>query len=428
MRRSHVLASVVAWGRRAVLVLALPFAISVAAMRANSAVPASQEQQIVTMDLLDDSLARFSKLMPVFMHDRCVNCHGDVNPFTGDNHEGGALDAAEAAPLLGPDGNQILRPNFSNGPCTKSGCHSASHARFWALAPKEMRFSGHTADSLCRQIQQTPRFNKALLLKKHFHEDELIMAAFIGERGFPDRSPEPPGMSAAEFVLAADRWLDGSEDIPCSGWVGTITQTETVDLTTHYSGPGPIEEHTTDVQQATRSTVITLDGRVTLRIVVQGTEGIENSVVTRQDGQSCTTTGKAVTAFHTTGDSITSDARSAKVMFLPGGKYELAIKGPVELTSGVERSTLVNCVLGELPTDSTPKEFEHSGWIIGISGVRSDPSDPTHLQGNTTETRTLDNAWLTQKGGVLRASQTRDNGELLPVPVEVKTTWDLRRR
>jgi hypothetical protein len=409
------------------VILAVPFAITLV-IRAHSAMPASQERQIETMDLLDDPLARFSKLMPVFLHDRCVNCHGDVDPFTGENHEGGQLEPARAAPLIGPDGNQRLGPEF-NGPCTESGCHSAPHARFWAIAPKEMKFSGHTAASLCRQIQHTPRFDKAALLKKHFHEDELIAAAFIGQRGFPDRSPEPPG-SAAEFVSLADKWLEGSEDVPCSGWVGTITQTETVDLTTHHNRSDPTgNEQTTEIQRATRRIDVTLaDGQVTLRIAVQGTESIENTVVTQQDGRSCTTTGKAVTTFGTPNGETSGEARSAKVIFLPGNKYELSIKGPVEHTSGVERSTLVNCVLGNVPSDPEPKDFTHSGWVVAISGIRSDPSDRMHLEGTTTETRTEDDAWLTRKGGALRASQTRDNGELLPVPVEVKTTWNLTRR
>jgi hypothetical protein len=34
----------------------------------------------------NEGLALFSKMMPVFTSPRCVNCHGDTNPVTGENH------------------------------------------------------------------------------------------------------------------------------------------------------------------------------------------------------------------------------------------------------------------------------------------------------------------------------------------------------
>src|SRR4051812_48528548 len=92
---------------------------------ARSAPEARPGQQVETIDLINnnDPLTKFSKLMPVLTHDRCANCHGDVDPFTGENHEGGDLDAAVAAPLREPDGDhdQILGMDH-NQPCRASGC------------------------------------------------------------------------------------------------------------------------------------------------------------------------------------------------------------------------------------------------------------------------------------------------------------------
>jgi len=51
-----------------------------------------------------EPLEYFQEMMPVYTHARCMNCHGDVNPSTGDNHDGGVIDAGES--------------------CTTSGCHS----------------------------------------------------------------------------------------------------------------------------------------------------------------------------------------------------------------------------------------------------------------------------------------------------------------
>src|SRR5260221_10103713 len=114
-------ARTVAW-RRAVVALTGLAGLGMAVVAASSREPAVPAQQDVVIDLLNnaDPLAKFAKLMPVFSHDRCANCHGAVDPFTGFDHEGGQLDAALAAPLRGSDGDQLLGTDF-NGPCTK--CH-----------------------------------------------------------------------------------------------------------------------------------------------------------------------------------------------------------------------------------------------------------------------------------------------------------------
>jgi len=39
----------------------------------------------------DEPLVLFQKMMPVFMHPRCLNCHGVVDPVSGQNHEGKAV-------------------------------------------------------------------------------------------------------------------------------------------------------------------------------------------------------------------------------------------------------------------------------------------------------------------------------------------------
>src|SRR5262245_40579220 len=34
----------------------------------------------------------FSRMLPVIRHDRCINCHGDVDPISGKDHMGGEID------------------------------------------------------------------------------------------------------------------------------------------------------------------------------------------------------------------------------------------------------------------------------------------------------------------------------------------------
>ena len=51
----------------------------------------------------DDPLRLFSRMVPVFTHPRCVNCHGATDPVSGTNHGGGPVD--EAADCEGLDGS-----------------------------------------------------------------------------------------------------------------------------------------------------------------------------------------------------------------------------------------------------------------------------------------------------------------------------------
>jgi hypothetical protein len=126
---------------------------------------------------------------------------------------------------------------------------------------------------------------------------------------------------------------------------------------------------------------------------------------------------------------MSADVLSAEVTFSPGGSYKLAIKLPKEQTQGVERSSLTNCKLGAQPDSSETLPFDHPAWTLHIEGVLPNPSDRTQLTGSKTETLTReDQAWLTGRGANVAPQQVRDNGELLPVPVEVTTTWNLTRR
>ena len=65
--------------------------------------------------LVEDPLTLFAKMMPVLSHDRCVNCHGATNPFTGDFHPGSVSRTAVC-----------------------SRCHTANPK--WNIAPTGMEF------------------------------------------------------------------------------------------------------------------------------------------------------------------------------------------------------------------------------------------------------------------------------------------------
>jgi hypothetical protein len=63
--------------------------VGIAVLSVGTASGAAQARQDET-----DPINLFSTMMPVFSSPRCVNCHGGVQPATGENHEGGKVDVA----------------------------------------------------------------------------------------------------------------------------------------------------------------------------------------------------------------------------------------------------------------------------------------------------------------------------------------------
>ncbi|HEV7666656.1 MAG TPA: hypothetical protein VGQ62_24185, partial [Chloroflexota bacterium] len=180
-----------------------------------------------TAQAADDPLLLFADMMPVFSSPRCVNCHGGTNPQTDTNHEGGQVNTP-----LNAQGDMTFD---SSGACIE--CHTAAPPS-WRLAPHHMSLAGKDTMTLCRQMRSVnnlkdPAQRPAFV--NHLHDDLLIGVAFVGQGGIGEDSafapiaPEPPAMSQAEFVAAAQRWtIDGKA--ACSNkWNGTITQTITAE-------------------------------------------------------------------------------------------------------------------------------------------------------------------------------------------------------
>jgi hypothetical protein len=406
-------------------------AATVVALVLGLPVRAPSAQQGTSGALLDDPLAKFAKLMPDVAHGRCMNCHGLTDPFTGAHHPR-ALTAEEVSntPRLanGDMNNDVA--DF-NKECR--GCHDSTEPgmELWQLAPKRMSFVGKTAHEICTLWQESKQ-NSGFELLKHLNTDPLAKIAFIGNKGDNDETPDPPPDDRDKFLGFAKDWLAGQPDIPCAGWEGTITQTERVNLTTNYGIPQVaglgVEEHTTEVQDATRTIEIAVNGSLAMRIAVQGTHRIDTTITIRQGAQSCTTTDNRLEEYGTTDGTTSAEARNATLTFSPSGDYSLRIVGPPERTRRVERLSKTQCFLGALPDEVETVDFETLPWTVDIQGVLPDPSDRTTLKGSRKETVMEDaKVWLTASGGRVTKMQRRDNGEDQPVPVEVTTTWDLHR-
>jgi len=185
---------------------------------ASGAAPARQAEG-------QDPLALFSTMMPVFASPRCVNCHGGTNPKTELNHEGGQVDFP-----VNEAGDMRFDPS---GACIE--CHTAAPPS-WRLAPSHMSFVGKDAVTLCRQLRTINGLSdpaKRTAFVDHLGGDMLIELAFVGQGAIGDDSAfapiaaDPPPMSQADFVGAAQNWVSQGQALCGLGWSGTITVTKT---------------------------------------------------------------------------------------------------------------------------------------------------------------------------------------------------------
>jgi hypothetical protein len=210
----------------------------------------------------DDPLGLFEKLVPVFTHPRCANCHGAVDPHAesgplADTHDGGIV----------PDG----------GTCAESGCHTqtsdADLETRWRLATPQHAFAGKGTEEICALQSQFARDLQSLDdYYKHLDEDFLVDLGFVGTSGGANttRPPEQPLMAKDLFLRSARAWLDAGA--ACGKWVGSIEQVE--NFQSEYEFPSPIAggtASTTVKETAERKMIIKRkDGVVTTNVSSSG--------------------------------------------------------------------------------------------------------------------------------------------------------------
>jgi SAM-dependent methyltransferase len=79
-------------------------------------------------------------------------------------------------------------------------------------------------------------------------------------------------------------------------------------------------------------------------------------------------------------------------------------------------------------TDNTSERYRHNAWTIKIRGILpSSDRSFKKLEGTETETVTEndDRSWFLSRSSHVAPLQMRANGDLEPVQVTVKTTWNL---
>lgn len=371
-----------------------------------------------------DPLELFSRMYPVFSHDRCTGCHGRVNPelATGNNHPPGQIL---------PDGQ----------PC--NDCHVPPG---WKTRPS-LAFVNKSVKQLCQMQSQfvqsmlasgagTPIPNLAQRVNaeylSHISGDTLIGAAFIGDRGGASSQVNKPPISRTEFVDATREWLDAGAG--CGSWEGQITQNE--EFRSHYGYPMQGAEGTVDVQvseTANRSvTIKRVNGNSTGTFTMGGHYTLVQTMhLTGQFGP-CTAVN--------TEDSVwiapsppTVDV-SVTVKTKPDGSYSIRFVGPEEKTVTNSTSHMTNDCGIALPTfpRDPPTELDWDPWSYTIrcpsdDGICQffDPENPT-ISGSTEET-VVGASDATERRSWLNVSPvgTSRSDDGSPIPVKVKSTWDL---
>jgi hypothetical protein len=182
----------------------------------------------------------FREMMPVFLHPRCANCHGGVNPFiqgTGSD----PADAAAPASTVAHGGGTIRRQNDKAPDGTVliesecQDCHNNMAARrdgsksVWMTAPNFLSFVAKDATTLCKQIKRTSHDAKDLI--GHMTDDNggnnFTATAYNGDRGLdPDQYGDiprvSPSISHEGFIRLGQKWvaamggeLKGDESCGC---------------------------------------------------------------------------------------------------------------------------------------------------------------------------------------------------------------------
>lgn len=185
--------------------------------------PLSDKQQ-------EESIQKFSAMMPTFTHPRCINCHGAMNPFAANTkHVGGRIgpkfkEIVAHDNVLGKDVKLVVPdvedPDVFLKRC--QDCHSAfTGSSGWSIPPVNVYFAGKDPVQLCQQMKRA--FGGELQqFADHLANDELgfIQEGFRGTRGLDENGqatylnetgnefkPEPPPIAQAAFVEQGKAWL-----------------------------------------------------------------------------------------------------------------------------------------------------------------------------------------------------------------------------
>ena len=180
----------------------------------------------------------FKALSPIFQDQRCLNCHGAVNPFIVDGGHPEYVDMVDvakkfleqadpAAALIettGPGAANELRGireiADSRVPITDNDVIRAKalvpmlrkceecHLNDWFIPMHENYFTGRSWKQICMHLKTSANTNTPVNFLGHMQSDRQVLMGFRGQRGL--RQPpgaEPPAMPFDTMARHANDWI-----------------------------------------------------------------------------------------------------------------------------------------------------------------------------------------------------------------------------
>jgi hypothetical protein len=373
-----------------------------------------------------EPLEYFTELMPVFTHARCINCHGDVDPFTNRDHEGGQIAPGEN--------------------CTASGCHTQANNTNdqseddWKVAPQAVWFVKQggtgfvpkTDKELCEQMADRVANRGKQEFMDHLQTDFLIDLGFEGRSGGANTAPQAdqPPMPKTKFLVAAAEWMDDGFAV-CER-EGTIVRTETIESDNTYN-PGTIQE--TRIKQSGRRqvTVRLANGRFETNLEVHGTVTTTRTIRGERDGVPCRTDINAEVSYSEVDDPSPgtfpgqSGSASVNVKLEANGDYTVVVRLGKEKHRSVESNSVQDgCGTGIRPSPPETLEQDWAATTFLFRGKLTDPRNPTLLAGRELHrwfdrVSPAEDPWLPDHYAAMGL-----DGKIYPV--DIKTSWNIRYR
>lgn len=353
----------------------------------------------------DDPLALFSKMMPVFMHPRCVNCHGATDPQIPRKHP----------QQVGPDED-----------CTI--CHTTEPD--WTQESAG-QFVGQTAAQLCELMAFSVVDKTPAGFLHHIDTDRLILQSWTGLKGGARETPDPtPTMSHQDFHDAAKKWME--DGFAMCDRDGVIEHSEEITTNTTYH-EGPMISTNVDQTGSRHVTVRFKHGRYSALVQVKGSIINTKTIKAVVNGKPCETVITSTANYADADDpgaglngGITLRARV--VMKVVGNKYTVTVHLPPEKIRQIDGGNIQDgCQVG-LPanppdfheTEGVPTTFVFRG-TLPPSGNRTVLAG-TDIRDYTTRVSPDEDPWFFDHNA---AAAPLDRPAILH-PVKVTTRWNFR--
>jgi len=356
-----------------------------------------------------DPLSLFSKMMPVFMHPRCVNCHGLTDPSQNTNHGGGLVT--------------------DDASCQDGGCHNAPEVLPWKLGPQ---FAGNTARQLCEVMAGSVNSSGPAGFLAHLRDDELIQLSFLGlAGGAKDPPAAPPPMTHAQFLTAAEVWVEDGLAV-CDRELA-IVHTEEIDTNTTYP-QGPDIDLNVKQSGKREVTVRFVNGRFEANIQVKGSITYTQTIRAVVEGVACQSIITSSSEYSDVDDPDPVNPNRGMaatprfdVRFHSGGvTCTVTVRLPQEKHRQIDNASVRDgCGTGLKPSPPDALEQVWPGTSFVLQGTLPHSRDRTRLAGHTHKTLTTrvspdEDPWLHDH---YAAAAPVDDGSRLH-PVTVHTRWN----